>query len=318
MTMPIDPKTEAPCLYGDLFRCPECLFGMVLPRPTPDEIGTFYRLESYYTHGKTHFAEAGNRTLADRLRLHLAWRVDYGEVADADMIDKLTTERPSDVCDIGCGAGHLAAALSLRGHRVTGVEIDEEAVRVAAGQGVEVHQGSIERLPDVVARHRFDLVIMSHVLEHVLEPVQAVKAVANLLKPGGRFVCVVPNNASAGLAFSGQAWEPLDVPRHLNFFVPANLRTVCEIVGLKSQRLFFGGYCRQFSNEWINTERRIYDAIVRQVATPPHRLRKNSRFRAWWLLARTVFSKKEVKYDQVGVIAERGGGSAEPLNGVDS
>jgi 2-polyprenyl-3-methyl-5-hydroxy-6-metoxy-1,4-benzoquinol methylase len=304
MSMPIDPKKETPCDFGQLFRCSDCSFGMVLPRPTPGEIGTFYDLQDYYTQGRSHFAEGGGQTLADRIRLHLSWRMDLGEELSPEMVDRLLRHQPSDVCDIGCGAGGLALGLSRLGHRVAGVEVDKKALRMAEERGVEVHEGSAEHLPATVSSRQFDLVIMSHVLEHVLEPVLAVQTAKGLLRRGGQFICVVPNNASAGLVHARQAWEPLDVPRHLNFFVPANLRTVCEKAGLQPRRLFFGGYCRQFTNEWINTERRIYDAIVRQSAGPLPHLRQNSRFRAWRLLARSAFAKKATKYDQVGVIAE--------------
>lgn len=303
--MPIDPKKETPCEHGHLFRCASCSFGMVLPRPGSSEIAAFYDLENYYTHGRSHLTASGDRTLADRVRFHLAWRMDFGEVLCPEMVHRLLMRQPSDVCDIGCGSGWLAGQLARLGHRIMGVEVDRNAIQLAKASGVEIHEGSIEDLPEAVANRQFDLVIMSHVLEHVLEPVRAVETVKGLLRSGGRFVCVVPNNACAGLSHSGLAWEPLDVPRHLNFFVPENLRAICERVRLKPLRLFFGGYFRQFSNEWIDTERRIYDAIVRHSPTPPPHLRPNSRARAWWLLARTIFASKRSKYDQVGMIAER-------------
>ncbi len=305
MTMPIDPKKETPCKHGKLFRCRNCSFGMTLPRPPQDEIGTFYRLDNYYTHGKSHFAAPGVRTLIDRLRLRLAWMLDFGEQMDAKMIDQLLPQKSAEICDIGCGSGSLARDLNALGHRVVGVEVDQDAIRQATARGVKVREGTIERLPDAVASRQFDLVIMFNVLEHILDPILAVRAVAKLLKPGGQFICIVPNNASVGLADSGLAWEPLDVPRHLNFFVPANLQTICEHAGLTRQRLFFRCYCRQFTNEWINTERRIYDAIVRTKSSATKNLRQNSRLRAWRLLARTALARAEAKYDQVGIIAQR-------------
>lgn len=304
LSMPIDPKKESPCAHGRAFRCRGCSFGMIQPRPEEAEIGDFYALEHYYTHGRSHFADGGAPSLPDRVRAHLAWRLDRGEWLTAEMAHGLLGGRPSEVCDMGCGNGHFAARMSDLGHRVAGVEVDTRAAVEARQKGVDLHDGSVEHLPGAVASRRFDLVVMSHVLEHVLDPVKAVEAMAGLLRPGGIFACVVPNNASAGLARSGLSWEPLDIPRHLNFFVPENLRAVGDRAGLKTRRLFFSGYCRQFENGWINTERRIWDALARH-GGPPAGSSRNSPLRAWGLLARTAFAAKGTKYDSVGIIAEK-------------
>ena len=305
MTMPIDCRKESPCAYGHLHRCPRCAFGMALPRPPAEEIADFYALDAYYTHGESHFASPGRVGFLDRARVHLAWRFDFGVEITPDLVHRLLGERASAICDIGCGAGALSLGLAERGHEVIGVDVDPEAVRTAQAAGVGAHLGSVEQLPPAVAERQFDLIVMSHVLEHVLHPSHAVAQVAARLRPGGRFICVVPNNDSVALRYTGIAWDSLDVPRHLNFFVPANLRTICEQAGLEVRRLMFAGYCRHYANEWINTERRTYDAIARIAPASTSGLRKNSKARAWRMLARTALATKRRKYDQVGVLASK-------------
>ncbi|GIV35623.1 MAG: hypothetical protein KatS3mg032_0002 [Cyclobacteriaceae bacterium] len=44
--------------------------------------------------------------------------------------------------------------------------------------------------------YRYDTIIMSHVLEHIKEPVVALSSVKNLLLPDGRFIVSVPNAKS--------------------------------------------------------------------------------------------------------------------------
>jgi SAM-dependent methyltransferase len=305
LSMPVDPKKETPCPYGRVFRCKICSFGAIMPRPPLDAIADFYVLESYYTHGKSHFADGGRRTLWDRFRTHLAWRMDFGQPMTAEMAHDLLDGRVSDVCDIGCGSGQFATQMSSYGHRVVGVEFDIRAAVEAVKSGVELHQGSAEQLPEYVASRRFNLVIMKHVLEHCLDPARAFENASRLLPHGGLLICEVPNNEAAGFAHAGLAWEPLDVPRHMNFFVSHNLNMLCKTFGLRARSLYYSGYCRQFSNEWINTERRIWDAIERSGAEAWPRPVKNSRARSWKLLARTAWAREQIKYDSVGIVAEK-------------
>jgi 2-polyprenyl-3-methyl-5-hydroxy-6-metoxy-1,4-benzoquinol methylase len=305
LSMPIDPKRETPCRFGRVYSCDACRFGAVWPRPRPDEVGEFYRLESYYTHGRSHLAGAGARTFFDRLRQHLAWRVDLSRYISPEMAEQLLGPTGREVCDVGCGCGELAARMQAHGFRVVGVDLDPRAAAAAAARGVEIYEGSAEQLPEAVRGRRFDLVIMSHVLEHCLDPLRALANAGSLLRGGGFLVCEVPNNGCAGAERSGVTWEPLDVPRHLNFFASRNLAAACGRAGLRPETHYYCGYYRQFTNEWINTERRIGEAVERsgQPAVPPPV--KNSRARAWALLAATAFARPPRKYDAVGVIARR-------------
>jgi predicted SAM-dependent methyltransferase len=145
------------------------------------------------------------------------------------------------------------------------------------------------------------------VLEHCIDPLRAVRNVHALLRPGGVLFCEVPNNACAGFAHAGLAWEMLDIPRHVNFFVAENLRAIAAGAGFEVKSLYYSGYTRQFKNDWINTESRIYDALLRvsDGSAVPQRLRRNSRARAWVLLARTAFARPETKYDSVGIVAAK-------------
>jgi SAM-dependent methyltransferase len=237
--------------------------------------------------------------------MQLAWRMDFGKPMTPEVAHELLGRRASFICDIGCGTGKFAAQMKAYGHTVVGVEPDLLAAERARQHGVESFPGTAESLPDEIVSHRFDLIIMSHVLEHCIDPDRAFDNVGRLVRRGGFLVCEVPNNASLGLQFSGLAWEPLDIPRHLSFFVPNNLITLCERYGLRRRSLYYSHYHRQFSNDWINTERRIWDALQR-IGEGAYPLPvKNSKFRSWTLLLRTVWASKAKKYDTVGVVAEK-------------
>lgn len=90
--------------------------------------------------------------------------------------------------EIGCGEGRVARALIERGHHVVGVEgspVLAAAAREAA-PGLEVHVADAAELPleDGVA----DLVVASMSLFNIERLDEAVREVARVLTPGGRFV----------------------------------------------------------------------------------------------------------------------------------
>jgi SAM-dependent methyltransferase len=302
LSMPIDSQRRQPTAHGTVYRCPVCSFGMTWPRPSREEVQDFYQFD-YYTHCQSQPGETESVPLLDKVRLHLAWRFDRGEDLDQMMMDRLAKSPSSEVCDIGCGSAALLDRLARLGHSVVGVDPDPVSVANGVDRGLQVYEGSAENLPDAVASRRFDVVTLSHVLEHTLDPLEAVKQAASILRPGGLLVCEVPNNAHLGLDFVGTAWSWLDIPRHINFFVPENLVAITQRVGLMPIRLFHVGFCRHFSNSWINTEIQIYDAVVQYGDSAA--CRRNSKLRAWSLLARTAMASKARKYDSVGILAEK-------------
>jgi len=305
--MPIDCRKAEPCSIGDVYRCERCQYGAIFPRPHPEMIPGFYELDKYYTHDRSHMAEPGPVSLLDKLRVHVAWRLDFGLSLNARRVHRLLGGVPSKICDVGCGNGDFAEAIGRLGHQVTGVEPDPEAVSSASRKNFEILQGTAEDLPEELGSRTFDCSVMRHVLEHCLDPLRAVANVRSLLRPGGTFMCEVPNNASRALSSLGVVWEMLDVPRHLNFFCERSLRLACEKSDLSVKDVYHWGFSRQFRNEWINTESRTWDALQQVEGKPVPRAIKNTKLRAWSLLLATAFASQRRKYDSVGVIAERRG-----------
>jgi SAM-dependent methyltransferase len=96
-----------------------------------------------------------------------------------------------DVLDVGCGPGTITVDLAERvapGH-VTGVDVADvvdEATAVAHDRGVdnvEFAQGDFREMG--LPAHGYDVVQAHQVLQHLRDPVGALKAMAGLAKPGG-------------------------------------------------------------------------------------------------------------------------------------
>lgn len=272
--------------------CDACRFGAVLPRPTPEALAAAYQVDGYYTHGTATSSRHGpGARLLERLLVALAWRADRGVTLTADEVVRWAPAG-GRVVDLGCGNAWLLAGAKERGLSVVGVEPDPAARETARSRGVPVLEGTAERLPDALPRGGFDVVVLSHSLEHCLDPVLAMRNARSLLRPGGVALVEVPNNEAVGLRAAGAAWPWFDVPRHLSFFTGTSLRGLCRRVGLEPLAVDHVGYARQFWPGWLSRQAAIAAALG--LPRPPSAAR---------LLARTLLARPEEKYDSVRVVA---------------
>jgi len=239
-----------------LFRDAAEGYGQLLPRPAPDEIAAFYDVD-YYTHSAEAGADESEGSLRWKILRHLAWRVDRGTEPTNAWWAKTLGDAPRRCLEIGCGNGATLARLQAMGHDVTGVEPDPAAREAARAQGITALDGIAEVLPEALIGQQFDCVLMVHVLEHCLDPVQALRNARALLAPGGVLVIEVPNNACAGIGHFGRNWLFLDVPRHLNFFTAASLRAMAQLAGFSESRFDYLGYVMQFLSPWHREQGQI-------------------------------------------------------------
>lgn len=142
--------------------------------------------------------------------------------------------RPGRLLDVGSGCGELLAAAVERGWSAVGVETAKQFCEYSsATYGVEVINS--ELADGIFERHSFDAVTLAAVLEHVEYPMDLLRVIGNVLKPGGVLFLDVPNEGA--LAFSlvntylhsrGRDWAvqlaPTFPPYHIQGFSKESLR----------------------------------------------------------------------------------------------
>lgn len=157
--------------------------------------------------------------------------------SDAARILKLVEERNvRSILDVGCGDCSRLMSLdrgcSDRGLRLSGLDIQftDQIRRAAAAEGIELIEGSIETLS--VGQARYDLILMSQLLEHLFRPRQVLGKVLKLLNHGGMLVAETPQWQSLdGRLFRGGYWGGYHWPRHFNVFSMSSLRKFVQQCG---------------------------------------------------------------------------------------
>lgn len=131
--------------------------------------------------------------------------------------------------DVGCGSGAYLAAMRHLGWAVAGVDFDPAAVAAARRAGLDVNCGSLEAQQYPAAA--FDAVALSHVVEHLPDPVATLQECARILKPGGRLLLFTPNTASLGHRLFREDWRGLEPPRHLFLFSAGSMDRLLRQAG---------------------------------------------------------------------------------------
>jgi len=145
-----------------------------------------------------------------------------------DFLDLMATRwrlrEAASLADIGCGQGHWSRLLYpyLRAPaRLTGVDREplwvaeaaqnfRRAFPHAAPDQFTFVEGDATKLP--LPDNSFDVVTCQTVLIHLARPMDALREMLRILRPGGLLVCVEPNNLWNYLAFTSlTAAEPVEI-----------------------------------------------------------------------------------------------------------
>lgn len=200
----------------DVVICPGCGTGWTTPVPGD--------LDPYYPRTYRRY----NAWVARVLSVLYGWRVNRW---------CRRFSRPGAALELGCGDGVMLNALRSRGWVVCGTERTEAMAATARDRyGITMYVDPDGPLP---GRDRFDMIILFQVLEHLADPVAALKRATGLLSDGGRIVVGVPNRGSWQAAFGAGQWFHLDVPRHLVHFTPEALATAAARAGLRVEAVGF-------------------------------------------------------------------------------
>lgn len=181
----------------------------------------------------------------------------------------------SEVLDIGCASGFLGSLLKrYRNCIVDGIEYDKEAIKIASGKKTYrdlfnfsiVDPSNKEYISFISLKRKYDYIIFGDVLEHLVNPWDALKEVASLLKKGGSVIISLPNVGNLDIIralinghFNYQNVGILDTT-HLRFFTANSFVDMIENISKEYQIYYNIELCEtvKFFPPYFNNQK-IYD-----------------------------------------------------------
>ncbi|HEY9117170.1 MAG TPA: class I SAM-dependent methyltransferase, partial [Roseivirga sp.] len=197
-----------------LSSCSQCNTLITTPIPDEKNIITYYKSNSYVSHGDK------VNPIFDKVYKQVQSRnLNYKQ----RIIEKYTLSKT--LLDYGCGAGTFLSHMVRNGWSGVGVEPDSNARQIALSKKIQV-------LPLYEIKDSFDCITLFHVLEHVHQLRTTLQALIEKLNKSGVLILALPNFKSYDAHYYKEYWAGYDVPRHLYHFSQKSIFTLAKSFGL--------------------------------------------------------------------------------------
>jgi SAM-dependent methyltransferase len=205
-------------------RCADCGSGFLNPPPAPEALAAVYATSGHGLRAPV--------ASTDVLAAEACWPNSVLDarrmVAGAGRL--LGPGAPRTALDVGSGFGFFTQALLAAGLDTTAINPGE--YENAVFEDINGFRPAPVMLEDFQPTGPFGVVLMSQVLEHIVEPVAALRHVHSMLHSDGVLVCAVPNFGSLAVRLlSVRDNACLWVPEHVNYFTARGLAAVLDRAG---------------------------------------------------------------------------------------
>lgn len=151
---------------------------------------------------------------------------------------------PGKTLDMGCGDGNVSK-LYLSKSAVYGIDISKSALKYAKNNGIKAKYCDLNNNKIPFPSGFFDNVIMTDVIEHLIDPLGLLIEAKRVLKKGGKLIITVPNFARLNNRLRMIKGDPTDLLHwekfgdeleHLHWFTKPKLQYIAGKIGLKVDR----------------------------------------------------------------------------------
>lgn len=211
-------------------KCTHCGLEQTTPLPNQMEMNELY--EKFYNFS----GESNTRYTQLRAKFINSFLYRFWLAIDGD-ISFQRMSGAGKLLDVGCNEGRGLEFFQSHGFTAEGLELNSKAAEVARGKGFTVHGSTLEGF---ASENKYDVVVLSNVLEHSLNPGDMLQHIHRLLNPNGQVWISCPNSQSWLRSAFGRYWINWHVPFHVAHFSPDTLREILdkmqfEIVSMRQE-----------------------------------------------------------------------------------
>lgn len=117
-----------------------------------------------------------------------------------------------------------------------GTDIDADAIAYAAQHGYDIKNENAETM---TLSEKFELIVMSDVIEHVNAPVTAIENLLSHLSDNGRLIITTPNATSGNIFLRGLVNKKINVlGDHVATYYPEHFKVICERIGCQLENIY--------------------------------------------------------------------------------
>ncbi|MBS4067304.1 MAG: methyltransferase domain-containing protein [Sulfurimonas sp.] len=220
------------------YKCKNGSCGVLWIYPVPNETDMELIYRNYYTNvpsspsrvRDTDRSELPKKFAAEILKL-INKLLKIHRKRNSYYLHGLDKVKPGKLLEVGCGSGDRLVKLCKLGWEVTGQEIDGNVWAALREKNITVIEGTLES--NKLDANQFDAILLSHVIEHVRNPIELLSECYRLLKPGGNIYLSTPNLGSLTHFLLKKYWLGLDAPRHLIVYTQNALTDIIRSSGYK-------------------------------------------------------------------------------------
>ena len=206
--------------------CEECNLEFVNPLPTVEAMEENYQKEMTGDETESGFH---SRYILERQARTKSFSKLYN--SRLTLIESLYPSK-GNLLDIGCGAGFFLNCAKEKGWNCHGLEILPEYIKFAQ-ENFALENIRLESLDESLSydANTFDVITLWDLIEHLRNPLDCLKKIHHVMKPGGVLVMWTPNVKNA--IFLKENWIGYETLQHFYFFSRDTLNQMLEKAGFK-------------------------------------------------------------------------------------
>jgi 2-polyprenyl-3-methyl-5-hydroxy-6-metoxy-1,4-benzoquinol methylase len=203
-----------------VLECSACALQWADPMPTGEELDEFYAGAQDYANQNPYEGLSG-----------LFRQKVFHPYRGATIVRLVNRFAPTGtILDYGCGHGRLLQCLRAAGRSAVGIDYSARLTEHLRQQGYDARQATSIKHTGLPP-HSLQCIVASHVIEHLVDPLEFLNDAGKLLAPDGVLIAAVPSRTSLRARLKTSGWHFVDPPNHLWGFTPENLRGLLERAG---------------------------------------------------------------------------------------